>query len=142
MPIDKDTVALETCPAQTAETISYAATFTVLGWLLLSNYSGLGHAEPLNRPVVSANSPPTAIAHTPVIYSPVTYRETGTLNETPPSGIISNQLEAESGNFVTSPPTWHADLALSKQYESHAHPRSFSTSNWNAPAGDTDKQIT
>ncbi|MBL4728646.1 MAG: hypothetical protein JKY40_04785 [Gammaproteobacteria bacterium] len=144
MPIDEDTVALEKCPAQTAETISYAATFTVLGWLLLSNYSGFGQADAERRDqaIVSANSSPAAIANTPVIYSPATYRETGTLNETPPSGIISNQLEAESGNFVTSPPTWHADLAPSPPYENHTHPRVFSTSSWNAQTGDTDKQIT
>ena len=41
MPLFKEQVALEACPAKTAESVSYAATFTVLGWLLVSNYSVL-----------------------------------------------------------------------------------------------------
>lgn len=44
MPLFKEPVALEACPAKTAESVSYGATFAVLGWLLATNYLGVGFA--------------------------------------------------------------------------------------------------
>jgi hypothetical protein len=43
MPLFKDTVALETCPAKTAETVSYGATLLVLAGLLLANFANSSH---------------------------------------------------------------------------------------------------
>ncbi len=54
MQLFKHTVALEACPAKTAESVSYGATFFVLGWLLLTNYSGFGNASGADEPLISA----------------------------------------------------------------------------------------
>jgi len=45
MPIFNDKVALEASPAKTAESVSYGVAFSVLGWLLVSNYAVLGSGE-------------------------------------------------------------------------------------------------
>lgn len=44
MHLFKEPVALEACPAKTAESVSYGATFAVLAWLLATNYLGVGFA--------------------------------------------------------------------------------------------------
>ena len=59
MPIFKDRVALEACPAKTAESVSYGVAFTVLGWLLVSNYAVLG-SEDYDNSVLSASATPAA----------------------------------------------------------------------------------
>lgn len=143
MPRYKETVALEACPAKTAETVSYAATFAVLGWLLFSNYPGFDYAEQRDQPIISAESP-TADTLAPtasIISTAAAYTEAVALNETPLWAAITNQPEAESDNVVASPPAWHADLDPYQQYESHAHLRAYPTSGWNGQTGDADKQI-
>ena len=141
MQIYKDTLALEACPVKTAETVSYGATFAVLAWLLLSNYSGSGYAE---QPIVSATSPSeNSITPTEsIINRAASYAEVEALTETPFSAAILNQPEAESGDFVTAPPSWHADLPPYQQHEGQSHQRAFSTVDWNVHISDSGQQIT
>jgi hypothetical protein len=141
MQIYKDTLALEACPAKTAETVSYGATFAVLAWLLLSNYSGSGYAE---QPIVSATSPSeNSITPTDsIINRAASYAEVEALTETPFSAAILNQPEAESGDFVTAPPSWHADLPPYQQHEGQSHQRAFSTVDWSVHTSDSGQHIT
>ena len=141
MQIYKNTLALEACPAKTAETVSYGATFAVLAWLLLSNNSGSGYAE---QPIVSATSPSeNSITPTEsIINSAAAYVEVEALTETPFSAAILNQPEAESGDFVTAPPSWHADLPPYQQHEGQSHQRAFSTVDWSVHTSDSGQHIT
>ena len=141
MQIYKDTFALEACPAKTAETVSYGATFAVLGWLLLSNYSGSDYA---GQPIVSATSPSkNSITPTEsIINRAASYAEVEALTETPFSAAILNQPEAESGDFVTAPPSWHADLPPYQQHEGQSHQRAFSTVDWSVHTSDSGQHIT
>ena len=134
MQIYKDKLALEASPAKTAETASYGATFAVLAWLLLSNYSEFGYAE---QPIVIASSAPAAS----IINKAAAYGEVETLNETSFSAAILHQQEAESRKHITAPPLWHADLAPYQQHESQIHRRAFSTADWNVHTSDADQQI-
>jgi hypothetical protein len=140
MQMYKETLALEACPAKTAETVSYGATFAVLAWLLLSNYSGSGYAE---QPIVSATSPSeNSITPTEsIINRAASYAEVEALTETPFSAAILNQPEAESDDFVTAPPSWHADLPPYQQHEGQSHQRAFSAVDWNVHTSDSDQQI-
>lgn len=56
MPLFKEQVALEACPAKTAESVSYAATIAVLGWLLVSNYSVLSTEQVEDIPVADTTA--------------------------------------------------------------------------------------
>lgn len=134
MQIYKDKLALEASPAKTAETASYGATFAVLAWLLLSNYSEFGYAE---QPIVIASATPLAS----IINKAAAYGEVETLNETSFSAAILHQQEAESRKHITAPPLWHADLAPYQQHESQIHRRAFSTADWNVHTSDADQQI-
>ena len=141
MQIYKDTLALEACPAKTAETVSYGATFAVLGWILLSNYSGFGYAD---QPIVSATSPsgnlitPTV----PIINKVTAYAEVEVFTKTPIPAAMLNQPEAESDDFFTAPPSWHADLPPFQQHKGQTHQRAFSTVDWNVHTSDSGQQIT
>ena len=140
MQIYKDKLALEASPAKTAETVSYGATFAVLGWLLLSNYSGFGYVK---QPIVSP-APPSAVSLAPaasIINNAAAYGELETLNETSFSAAILHQPEAESRKHITTPPLWHSDLAPYQQHESQIHQRSFSTIGWDVHTIDADQQI-
>ena len=134
MHIFKDTVALEECPAKTAESVSYGAVFTVLGWLLVSNYSGAGHPE----------LDVSAIANTdlPLIYEapPAVIADTQILNKTQNTGTTLHQSdrEAEINNFASTSPVWHTEI---KQFERHSHLRAFSTAIWGMQSNDVDQQI-
>jgi len=134
MHIFKDTVALEECPAKTAESVSYGAVFTVLGWLLVSNYSGAGHPE----------LDVSAIANTdlPLIYEapPAVIADTQILNKTQNTGITLHQTdrEEEINNFLSTAPAWHTEI---KQFERHSHLRAFSTATWGTQIGDAGQQI-
>jgi hypothetical protein len=145
MQIYKDTFALEACPAKTAETVSYGATFAVLGWLLLSNYSGSDYA---GQPIVSATSPSeNSITQTESIISRAAAYvevevEVEALTETPFSAAILNQPEAESSDFVTTPPSWYADLPPYQQHEGQSHQRAFSTVDWSVHTSDSGQHIT
>ena len=57
MPLFKEQVALEACPAKTAESVSYAATIAVLGWLLVSNYYVLSTEQVEDIPVADTQLP-------------------------------------------------------------------------------------
>ena len=137
MQIYKDKLALEASPAKTAETASYGATFAVLAWLLLSNYSEFGYAE---QPIVIASAASLAPAAS-IINKAAAYGEVETLNETSFSAAILHQQEAESRKHITAPPLWHADLAPYQQHESRIHRRAFSTADWNVHTSDADQQI-
>jgi len=56
MPLFKEPLALEACPAKTAESVSYAAAFAVLGWLLVSNYSVLASKQAENISVADTTA--------------------------------------------------------------------------------------
>jgi hypothetical protein len=60
MPLFKPNVALEACPAKTAESIAYAATFTVLALILLSNYSASEYPALETQSLVSQQTLPSA----------------------------------------------------------------------------------
>ena len=137
MQIYKDKLALEASPAKTAETASYGATFAVLAWLLLSNYSEFGYAE---QPIVIASAASSAPAAS-IINKAAAYGEVETLNETSFSAAILHLQEAESRKHITAPPLWHADLAPYQQHESQIHRRAFSTDDWNVHTSDADQQI-
>jgi hypothetical protein len=137
MQIYKDKLALEASPAKTAETASYGATFAVLAWLLLSNYSEFGYAE---QPIVIASAASLAPVAS-ITNKAAAYGEVETLNETSFSAAILHQQEAESSNHITAPPLWHADLAPYQQHESQIHQRAFSTADWNVHTSDANQQI-
>ena len=137
MQIYKDKSALEASPAKTAETASYGATFAVLAWLLLSNYSEFGYAE---QPIVIASAASLAPVAS-IINKAAAYGEVETLNETSFSAAILHQQEAESRKHITTPPLWHADLAPYQQHESQIHQRAFSTADWNVHTSDANQQI-
>jgi hypothetical protein len=141
MQIYTDTFALEACPAKTAETVSYGATFAVLAWLLLSNYSGSDNAV---QPIVSATSPSeNSIPLTESVISRAeAYLEVEALTETAFSAAILNQPEAESGDFITTPPSWYADLPPYQQHEGQSHQRAFSTVDWSVHTSDSGQHIT
>ena len=145
MKIYKDTLALEACPAKTAETVSYGATFAVLGWILLSNYSGFGYAD---QHIVSATSPSENLITptVPIINKIAAYAEVEVevevFTETPFPAAILNQPEAERVDFVTKPPSWYADLPPFQQHKGQTHQRAFSTVDWNVHTSDSDQQIT
>jgi hypothetical protein len=141
MHLFKDTVAPEACPAKTAESISYGATFAVLGWLLFSNYSGFGYAEQHAEAIANVELPPADTFATAESINNGTATYTQATNETPFSATTPNQLEAEISNFDTTLPQWHAALDPYQQYESQAHQRAFSTAPWNSQTSDADRQI-
>jgi len=143
MQIYKDTLALEACPAKTAETVSYGATFAVLVWLLLSNYSGLGDAEQRDQAIASTESPaadtfPPAAS---ILNTAVAYVDVETLDETPYSTGIPIQLGAEGSNLATLAPARHADLDPYQHYESQTHQRVYTAASWNGWDSDADRQI-
>lgn len=133
MPIFKDTVALEECPAKTAESVSYAATFVVLGWLLVGNYSGFGHAE-LDSSAIVNTDPPRADTLPPAVFT-----DTKVLNETQNTAVTLHQLdtEAKSSNFASTAPVWHTQI---EQFESHPHLRTFSTAIWREQTSDAGQE--
>lgn len=137
MPIFRNTAALEACPAKTAESVSYAATFAVLGWLLVSNYPGLGSAEPDAQAVASTNSPS---ANT---YPTTSFVDSEAQNETLTAAIAPKQpdIGSNSSLFVSSAPAWHSDLEQFQQFESHPHLRAFPTDAWSNQSSDADQQI-
>ena len=147
MKIYKGTLSLEACPAKTAETVSYGVTFAVLGWILLSNYSGFGYAD---QHIVSATSPSENLITptVPIINKIAAYAEVEVevevevFTETPFPAAILNQPEAERVDFVTKPPSWYADLPPFQQHKGQTHQRAFSTVDWNVHTSDSDQQIT
>ena len=134
MQIFKDTVALEECPTKTAESISYGAVFTVLGWLLVSNYSGAGHPELGVSAIANTNFPminealPAVIAGTQIRSK--TQDTAITLHRT--------DIEAEVNDFAPTAPVWHTKI---KHFERHSYLRAFSTATWGTQIGDAGQQI-
>lgn len=137
MPIFKDRVASEACPAKTAESVSYAATFALLGWLLASNYSGLGHAELDAQLIINADTP---LANTS---PPVVYADTEALNQIQYTAVTLRQPDIllESSNFASAAPIWHTEMEQFPQFESHPHLRAFPTAAWNQQTSDAGQQI-
>lgn len=138
MPIFKNTVALEACPAKTAESVSYGVTFAVLGWLLVSNYSGLGNAE-LAVPTL-ANTDSTLESTSP----PAVFADTDARTETLSTAIVTQRqpnIELEISKLAPIPPTWHTKIEQFPQLEGHSHLRELSTANWSKQSGDANLQI-
>lgn len=133
----KNTVALEACPAKTAESVGYGATFAVLGWLLLSNYSGLGQAERDSQPVVSTDSPPAGLPSLAALV------ETEAPNDPQlaQAALQQQDIETETSNLASSVPTWHAEIEQFRQIKSHPHQRAFSTAAWTSEENDADQQF-
>ncbi len=129
MPIFRKKVALEACPAKTAESISYGATFVVLSWLLASNYSGLGNAKSDTQPLASSDSLSTK------------FTDTETLNRIESLAITLPPQEAESGTFDPTLPTWHSKIRQLPLLESRPHSRVFSPTAWNEQAGAVELQF-
>ena len=130
MPIFKNTVALEACPAKTAESISYGATFAVLALLLANYYTGIGRAEQESQPL--ANTPAGSILDqaAPLISAQVAANQnsettlmTASLTQADPS--------TQDSLFTTSPPAWHSTLSPYQQFDSKAQQRTFSVAAWN-----------
>ena len=130
----KDTVALEECPAKTAESVSYGAVFIVLGWLLVSNYPELGHPEldvsaiaDTDLPIINA-APPAVIADAKI------------LNKTQVTVITltKSDMKAEISNFVPAAPAWHTEI---EQFERQPYLRTFSTATWGMQTSDAGQKI-
>tara|TARA_B110000858_G_scaffold198526_1_gene266247 strand:+ start:10047 stop:10745 length:699 start_codon:yes stop_codon:yes gene_type:complete len=137
MPLFKDTVALEACPAKTAESIGYGATFVVLAWLLVNNYSGIGYAEQESQPL--ANMPildpatPLISAQAAAAQEDVTALITTSLTQADPS--------TQTSQFNTSPPAWHSNLSPYQQLDSQAQRRTFSVAERNHRESQVDQPI-
>ena len=130
----KDTVALEECPAKTAESISYGAVFIVLGWLLVSNYSEPSHPELDARVIADTDLPiinaalPAAIAEAKIIDK----------TQAPVVTLNNSDIEAEISNFVSTAPVWHTEI---EQFERQPYLRTFSTATWGTQTSDAGQQI-
>ena len=134
MLIFKDTVALEECPAKTAESVSYGAVFIVLGWLLISNYPEPSHPEldvsaiaDTDLPIINA-APPAVIANSKI------------LNKTQITVITLNKpaKKAEISKFVSTAPVWHTEI---EQFERQTYLRTFSTATWGMHTSDAGQRI-
>lgn len=142
MPLFKDQVALEACPAKTAESVSYGATFAVLGWLVLSNYSGMGYAGASSNNVADAESD-DAVLNVPSTGEQATAAlavAAASAASPLPSPLHSQQrLTQGVGTEAAMRYTPLADLeawhdSLAPQHHSFEHPRPtrFSASDWRA----------
>lgn len=137
MPFFKNTVALEACPAKTAESVSYGATFAVLGWLLISNYSGFGYAGQDPQSIASTDSAPAEL------FSLVAFVNTQTPNDPQfaQAALYLRDVEAESSNYTAAAPTWHAEIEQFQLIESHLNRRAFSTAAWSSSTIDAAQRI-
>lgn len=138
MPLFKDTVALEACPARTAETVSYVATFSVLGWLILSNYSSLTDSERETLTLASADSLPTEspslTTAAPSLANETAHVAAATLNESNAANITPEPTPHQSSDFVTLRPVWHTSLEQFQSLDSIAMHREFSSEQWSNSA--------
>ncbi len=94
MHLFKDPVALETCPAKTAESVSYAATFSVLALLLVTNYSSFRQVDGVERTAVYVQKPgiESSIAETTSVdFEPL------------PSPTLSESQYEALGRFASRP---------------------------------------
>ena len=146
MPLFKEPVALEACPAKTAESVSYTATFAVLGWLLVSNYSGLTSKKAEDASVANTsagNAPETSLPDTRLDYL-ATYIDSYSTNEGSSESSTAffageeSQKPIEVSESVDSRlaelSAWHAELdqsrpiQLSGRYDRHE--RTLGNTNW------------
>ena len=130
----KETVALEECPAKTAESVSYGAVFIVLGWLLVSNYPESDHPEldvsaiaDTDLPIINA-TPSAVVADARI------------LNRTQVTAITLDRsvIKAEISNFVSAAPVWHTEI---EQFERQPYLRTFSTATWGIQTSDAGQRI-
>ncbi len=87
----KDPVALEACPAKTAESVSYAATLSVLAVLLVTNYSSFGHIDGAEKTVVyvqKTDAEPLIAETTDVDFEPL------------PGSVLYEELQYEAARFA------------------------------------------
>ena len=144
MPLFKEPVALEACPAKTAESISYTATFAVLGWLLVSNYPGLTSKQVEAIPV--ANTTTSSTSQAGLIDTRWDYLATfidsdsaseGASAESPaPLFIAKAQLEPEEisesiDSRLAKLSEWHTELDQSRPIQlSQRRNRVVGDANW------------
>lgn len=142
MPLFKDQVALEACPAKTAESVSYGATFAVLAWLVLSNYSSMGHAGASSATVADAE-PDTTPSRAAFTEEQTSAAWAATPSPTPnleTSPYISpphlTQGVAVEGEAPYTPladlEAWHDSLAPHRQPLNLKRPSEFPASAWRA----------
>ena len=134
MHIFKDTVALEECPAKTAESVSYGAVYAVLGWLLVSNYSEIGHPE-LSVSAIANTDLPIINGALPAI---ITDTQISNKTHDTASTLHRADIETEINDFASTAPVWHTKI---EQFERHPHLRAFSTATWDTQIGDAGQQI-
>lgn len=120
-----NTVALEACPAKTAESVSYTATFLVLGWLLASNYSEVFGTEAANQPFITESAlianiePSQSNADAELI--PTTKSVSLSSNTTDNTATeLPYADENLTPSVVADLPVWHANLDLSQLPLPHA----------------------
>lgn len=149
MPLFRDRIALETCPAKTAESVGYGVTFAVLGWLLLGNYAGLGYAGRGNPPLSSTVPAQSAVAapatldqvqSIPLVAATSALTDTSGESELPAIFQSRPESKDESSQFYISAPAWHTELESLEIIESYTHQRTLSAANW-ATQGDDDAAL-
>jgi hypothetical protein len=133
MTLFKEPVALEACPAKTAESVSYGATFAVLGWLLISNYSSLGYnqQEPQS---ITANSVTNLAISAPTL-------ETSQPLAVATTSPLATDVAADPSLIEVSLPAWHADLAQLHYPDTHPQHRAFSTAAWRSQEVAENQQL-
>ncbi len=142
MTLFKNTVALEACPTKTAESVSYIATFAVLAWLMISNYSGLGDAGIDGNSLASRENAPAEVrSDLPAVVAPMALASAVTesssrgplSNPVPQSLDITAQAEAHY-TPLTELAAWHNKLQSSRPPVTEPEMRQFSAAAWNGNA--------
>ena len=138
MPIFRDRVAQEACPAKTAESVSYWATFAVLGWLLIGNFSGFGDGNTDGSPTAVAaaevasdttQSSPAASMLSEYVEPSSTILLATTMPSSPP---LTQETEPPKYSQLAELASWHSDLGLARQAISHSGTREFSIEGWSS----------
>ncbi len=137
MALFKDTVALEACPAKTAESVSYGATFAVLAWLIVSNYSGFGYDGPDSDSLLSSEPGTTVEEQAGLPASPTL---TASAIAEPSGSVTLSTDEQHPAAMATESETpytkledlaaWHNGLQSSRQAVAHPGFRDISASAW------------
>lgn len=144
MLISKDRVALESCPAKTAESVSYIATFTVLGCLLLGNFSNLQstttHGNILAEAEIRATSQSNSIAARALMgpAENAEYQSTALPYPKLADSAVAAHDAADEQLPYYSPladlAEWHSNLGQIREDSNLRGHRQFSVSDWNSQA--------
>ncbi|MEX0962975.1 MAG: hypothetical protein WDZ52_02895 [Pseudohongiellaceae bacterium] len=126
MPLFRDRVALEACPAKTAEAVSYGATFAVLAWILATNYTGLGFANEQAVLAANTNDSASSAERAPISAKPMVYNSAEKRRESADSEVTQArpELAVEYSELLsTAQPefvAWPANLELQRQLQNHS----------------------